>query len=92
MKIVWSLIAYDDLRQIEDYVGERNPKAAERMAQAIRRSVESLARDPAMGRPGRVPGTRELVITRTPYVVIYTVSAERVEIAAVLHGRQKWPP
>ena len=54
---------------------------------------EHIARDsePAMGRPGRVVGTCELVVADTPYIIPYRVGRERLELIAVFHGRQKWP-
>ena len=55
------------------------------------KSVEALAGQPDMGRPGRIAGTRELVVSATPYVIPYRVRAGRLELLAVFHGRQKWP-
>src|SRR5437868_4762505 len=54
-------------------------------------AVDRLAQMPNLGRPGRVPGTRELVVPGTRYVIPYRVRAERLEIIAVFHGRQRWP-
>jgi toxin ParE1/3/4 len=54
-------------------------------------NVEILLLQTHIGRPGRVTGTRELVVTGTPYVVPYRVRGERIELIAVFHGRQKWP-
>lgn len=59
----------------------------EHIAQAVLRLVEF----PESGRPGRVPGTRELVIPRTPYVVAYALTGDRIRILRVLHGAQMWP-
>jgi toxin ParE1/3/4 len=53
--------------------------------------VERLARFPALGRPGRVTGTRELVITRAPYIIPYRVQGDVVQISTILHSAQKWP-
>lgn len=91
MKIVWSPTAIEDLGHIRSYIAARNPPAAATTAQAILRAVETLSRFPAMGRPGRLPDTRELVIPGTPFVVPYRVSGGGLEIIAVLHGRQRWP-
>jgi toxin ParE1/3/4 len=57
----------------------------------IRGAVEQLAAMPGIGRPGRVPGTRELVVTGTPYIVPYRVRDDAVQIITVLHAAQKWP-
>jgi toxin ParE1/3/4 len=57
----------------------------------IARQIHHLAAHPQMGRPGRVHGTRELVITRTPYIAIYRLSSEAIQILRLLHGAQQWP-
>jgi toxin ParE1/3/4 len=54
-------------------------------------AVETLARFPDSGRPGRVTGTRELVVTQTPFIVAYRRRGDAIEILSVLHGRQRWP-
>ena len=73
------------------YIGKRNPWAAIDMGDAIEAAVEQLADHPHRGRPGRVKGTRELVISGTPYVVAYRVEADAVVILRLLHGAQRWP-
>ena len=57
----------------------------------IHEQVILLARHPRMGRPGRVRGTRELVINRTPYIAAYRVSGDVVTILRLLHGARRWP-
>jgi toxin ParE1/3/4 len=91
MKIVWSRRAIRHLEALRDFIARDNPKAAERVARQILESVELLANQPQIGRPGRLVGTRELVIAETAYVMPYRVRGERVEVIAVFHGRQKWP-
>jgi len=91
MNIVWSPRAVGHLRQIRQYIAEDDPHAAARVAEKILASVELVALQPSMGRPGRVPGTRELVVTGTPYIIPYRVHRQRLELIAVFHGRQKWP-
>ncbi|MFB2897343.1 type II toxin-antitoxin system RelE/ParE family toxin [Aerosakkonemataceae cyanobacterium BLCC-F50] len=44
-----------------------------------------------MGRPGRIPGTKELVVTRTPFILPYRVQGEQIEILAVIHAARQWP-
>ncbi len=61
------------------------------VAQRILNSVELLKTQPEMGRPGRVVGTRELVVPNTPFLIPYRVRRERLELIAVFHGHQKWP-
>ena len=90
MIVIWSEDAVRDLRAVRDYISEFNPTAAENTAQRILDSVELLLSFPGMGRAGRKPHTRELVIPGTPYLVPYAVTDERVEIIAVIHGARKW--
>jgi addiction module RelE/StbE family toxin len=68
-----------------------NPEAATRVIERIRTAIRRLAASPAIGRPGRVEGTRELVITGTPYIVPYRVRGDVVEVITVLHSAQRWP-
>jgi toxin ParE1/3/4 len=65
--------------------------AAKKQLDTITRAVEQLANFPEMGRPGRVDGTRELVIQSTPYIVTYRVKGELVRVVALLHGARRWP-
>jgi toxin ParE1/3/4 len=74
------------------YVAERDPQAAIDMGDAILAAVARLARYPASAPRGRVRGTRELVVTGTPYVVVYRVERAAVVILRLLHGAQRWPP
>jgi addiction module RelE/StbE family toxin len=80
MEIVWRPSALDDLEQGRHYIAEHNPRAAERLWARILNAVERLAARPGLGRPGRVEGTRELVVPRTPYIVAYTVIGDQVMI------------
>jgi toxin ParE1/3/4 len=89
--IVWSPRAIEHLAHLRAYIARDNPKAANRIASALLEAVERLAELPNLGRPGRVAGTRELVVSSTPYVVPYRLRADRLEVIAVFHARQKWP-
>ena len=91
MKVRWLAKALDDLEAVFEFIAEENPKAARDMAQRVWTAAMTLAEHPGMGRPGRVDGTREWVITGTPYLVVYRVRHE-VEILRVLHGAMRWPP
>src|SRR6266481_7310668 len=79
------------LEDIRERIAADNPAAAIRMIERIRAAVTRLAGSPALGRPGRVAGTRELVIPRTPYIVPYRVTGDVVQIITVLHDAQRWP-
>jgi len=91
MKLIWSPTAIGDLKSIREYISKDNPSAAARVAKRIRNAATRLENFPQSGRPGRVPGTRELVIPGTSYIAAYTIQNDEVLIAAVLHGRQRWP-
>lgn len=83
--------ALADVDAVVDYIAGESPAAADRMADKIEHSVEQLANYPAMGRAGRVVGTRELVISDTPYVVAYRVREEAVEVLCLFHAARRWP-
>ena len=83
--------AVADLVRVRNFIGRNNPGAACEIAQNIRQAAATLSDYPAAGRPGRVPATRELVITGTLYLLPYRVRGEVVEILRVLHSARKWP-
>jgi toxin ParE1/3/4 len=93
MRISWRDQAEADIDELFEYLLERNTSAAHRLLAAIRDQVGQLGDQPGLGRPGRVAGTRELVISRTPYVVAYTVDHhnDTVIVLRVLHGARRWP-
>ena len=91
MTIVWSPRAIEHLAHLRAYIARDNPKTANRIASALLEAIERLAELPNLGRPGRVAGTRELVVPGTPYIIPYRVRSDRLEIVAVFHARQKWP-
>jgi toxin ParE1/3/4 len=92
MIVFWSPQAVEDLAALRAYIAEDDPAAARRVALRIVHGIEDLlAGHPGMGRPGRVPGTRELVVPRTPYVVPYRVRNNRIQVLRVYHGARKWP-
>jgi plasmid stabilization system protein ParE len=79
------------LEEIQEWIAADNAVAATRMVQRIRTAVERLSAAPGIGRPGRVPDTRELVISGTPYIVPYRVKGNAVQIITILHSAQPWP-
>ena len=91
MKIIWHPSAIDDLEDILDYIAAHNHEAASATFALITGNISALANQPFMGRAGRVPGTRELLIGGTPYVVAYEIRDEIVAILTVLHGARRWP-
>ncbi len=68
------------------------PIATNRVLEAILTTIERLNRLPFIGRIGRRMGTREMAITRYPYLVVYRVVGGDVEIARILHQSMQWPP
>ena len=87
MNIEWTELARRDLLNIFEYILNDNPTAAAETLDRIDAAVSQLADHPGLGRPGRVPRTRE----RLPYIVPYTIAADRVTILRVLHTARKWP-
>ena len=86
MLIVWSATAIANLVGIHEYIEQDKPAAARRVARKILASIERLASHPHLGHPGREPGTRELVVSGTPYIVPYKIYKGRLAILAVLHA------
>lgn len=92
MNILWSPEATEDLASLRAYIAEDNPAAARRIALRIVQVIELMLPDnPQSGRPGRVPGTRELIIDRTPYVVPYRIQSNTLQILRVYHSARRWP-
>ena len=92
MNIVWSPEAIQDLISLRAYIAEESPAGARRIVARILHDVEHLLPDnPQMGRPGRVSGTRELVLPQTPYIVPYRVQRFTLQILRVFHGARRWP-
>jgi toxin ParE1/3/4 len=92
MIVVWSPAAIADLAQLRAYIAEDDPAAAQRVALHIAHNVEALLpANPQIGRPGRVPGTRELVIPKTPFIVPYRIVDGTIEVLRVYHGARRWP-
>jgi addiction module RelE/StbE family toxin len=91
MLLEWSVFAIADREAIFDYIAAESPRAAVTIDDRIESSAEGLTNFPEMGRPGRISGTRELVINGTPYIAAYQVSNEAVRILRILHGAQQWP-
>jgi toxin ParE1/3/4 len=95
MRIRWTDPAETDFFDICEYIAHDNPAAAKRVGRRLLSAVDTLATQPRLGRPGRVAGTRELVIPRLPYIAIYRVveaahaAAGEVEVLRVLHGARR---
>ena len=84
MTLVWSPESIHDLISLRAHIAEHDPAAAKRVEHL-------LSENPQLGNPGRVPGTRELVIPKTPYIVPYRIRATTIEIARVYRSSRRWP-
>jgi addiction module RelE/StbE family toxin len=91
LNISWTRIAVQDLRAVWDFVGSDNEAAADKIIRRIFAAIEQLQGHPNLGRPGRVSGTRELVIIGTPYIVSYRSIRQEIQILAIVHGARRWP-
>jgi toxin ParE1/3/4 len=92
MRIRWTDPALRDFSQICDYIQEhRGFDLARRVAISIYEQISGLSKFPGLGRSGRKPETRELVLARLPYLAIYRMHSDEIQILRLLHGAQQWP-
>jgi len=91
VRVRWLRKALENLDSEAEYIAKDNPSATEHVVTAIIEATERLRNYPGMGRAGRVLGTRELVISGTPYILPYRVRGDVIEILRVFHGARKWP-
>jgi toxin ParE1/3/4 len=91
LRIKWLRQALLDLDEVETYVAQENPLAAVEVVLKIIKTISLLSQQPGLGRVGRIPGTKELVVPSTPYIVPYRVKDNFVQILRVYHSARKWP-
>lgn len=91
MRVLWTLSAERDRADIVDFIAQDNPLAAIRMDELFGTAVGRLAEHPLMGRPGQIPGTREMILHES-YRLVYEVQADTVWILALVHTARIWPP
>ena len=91
MNVVWFKRAIWDLESARNYITQDDPLAAQQIVSRIKYTVSLLSEQPGIGRSGRVPNTKELVVDRTPYILPYRVCDNRIEILRVLHATRQWP-
>ena len=91
MKIRWVSLSLTDIEDAADFIALDNPEAARKIVKRIWEAAKLLAEHPDAGRAGRVPGTRELIIGGTPFILPYRVKDNTVQILRVLHSSRKWP-
>jgi len=92
MRLRWTTPAVSDLTHACDYIEKHaSPATARRVALKIYQGVSSLTQFPYRGRPGRKLNTRELVFPGLPYLAIYPIREDVIEVVRILHGAQRWP-
>jgi toxin ParE1/3/4 len=91
MRVRWLRTALQNLDEEAAYIALDNPKAARLVVERVLNAVATLAEQPALGRPGRVPGTRELVVLKTRYLIPYRIRGNAVEILRVFHTSRRPP-
>lgn len=89
MTLRWTQTALRDLQSLHAYVSQDNHAAAAQMVESILAGLEALEKFPTMGRKGRVAGTREFIVS--PFIVVYRVKKEAIEVVAIIHGARRWP-
>jgi toxin ParE1/3/4 len=91
LKIFWLEKTLIDIEEVYEFIASDNPLAAEKEINKVLEAVKRLPENPGMGKAGRVAKTRELVVAGTPYIVIYRVKGNRLEILRIFHGARQWP-
>lgn len=91
MPLRWTEEAANDLERIANYLLTHAPDRASDLVRAVYDAPYALLTFPNRGRPGKKEGTRELVLSPLPYLVVYTVQGEVIYVVRILHGAQKWP-
>lgn len=90
MRVIWTPEALQDRTDIWDYIATDNPRAAARMDELFSDAAAKLVNHPKLGRPGRIAGTRELVVHEN-YRLIYELDGETVWVLVLIHVARKWP-
>lgn len=91
MRVRWLERALRDLDETEAYIAQEDPQAADDIVLRIVRAVSHLKEQPGIGRAGRVPGTKELIVPKTPFIVPYRVKDDTVQVLRVYHSSRMWP-
>jgi toxin ParE1/3/4 len=90
MRLAWREMARNDRFRIMDHIAQDNPAAAISLDEKFAEKARLAAQTPSKYKPGRYPGTREIII-HPNYVMVYRITREAVEIIRILHARQQWP-
>ena len=89
MRIFWSRSAQSDLREATEFIALDSPSAADAIEDRLLAAIEGLVDHPEKGRSGLRAGTRELVVARTPYLVVYRLVAGDIELARIWHTSRR---
>lgn len=90
-KVNWLRLALRDMREIAAYIAQDSPEAGKAVVERIWQEGQGLCSLADKGRPGRVPGTRELVLDGLPYFLAYRVKGRAFQILRVIHTLRQWP-
>lgn len=90
LKLKWTKRALQQLVNAQYYISQDNPIAANQVATRIVDATQLLLTQPMMGRKGRVTGTYEWVVKQTPYLIVYTINNNTLQILRVIHSKQNW--
>jgi toxin ParE1/3/4 len=91
VNVRWTRLALVGLDSAYEYIASDDPAAALRLIERIEEAVAMLRRHPEAGRAGRIGGTRELVVSGTPFIVPYRLRRDAIQVLAVIHASRKWP-
>jgi addiction module RelE/StbE family toxin len=89
--LLWTRLAREDRKAIREYIAADSPVAALSIDALFSDRCKHLLDHPSLGRPGRVAGTRELVVHRN-YILVYDVAGDAIRVLRVLHAARQWPP
>jgi addiction module RelE/StbE family toxin len=91
VRVVWTPEALQDRADVWDHIAADNPRAAVRVDALFSDAAASLAKQPGLERPGKIPGTHEL-IPHASYRLVYEVAGDTVWLLALVHTSRQWPP
>jgi len=92
LTVAWLRLALQDMQECAEFIAQDDPETAQLVVDRIWQEGQSLCVLPDRGRPGRVPGTRELVLQGLPYFLAYRVKGKNVQILRIVHAARYWPP
>jgi len=91
VRIRYTKLALADLDEAAKFIRADDPAAAHAVISRLRDAIGRLAAFPDMGRTGRVPGTRELIVAGTPFIVAYRATGRTIDVLAIVHVARRWP-